>query len=242
MPDKRTHRGAHPKDAELFGDHAIDSLQCAVGDLSWLLSRGYAIDSSLKLVGDRYQLDRRQRTAVARASCSDNARDDRLSRRQAAEQIAGKPISIDGFNVLVTIETALAGGVILHARDGCFRDMASMHGTYRKMAETSEALRVIGEELQSLGVAQAIWYFDRPVSNSGRVKAAAEEAAMLHEWPWRVELADDPDRVLIRSDDIVASADSAVLDNCGRWFNLARRVVEAKMPDAWIINLSEPTT
>lgn len=239
MPDKRTHRGAHPKDTELFGDDAIGSLRSAASDLCWLLSRGYAIDSSLKLVGDRYQLDRRQRIAVARASCSDDARDNRLSRQQAAEQIAGKPILIDGFNVLVTIETALAGGVILHARDGCFRDMASMHGTYRKMAETSEALRTIGDELQLLGVDQAIWYFDRSVSNSGRVKAAAEEIAQHYDWPWRIELADDPDRVLIQSDGIVASADSAVLDNCGNWFNLARHVVEAQTPDAWIINLSE---
>lgn len=238
MPDKRTHRGAHPKDAELFGDGETSNLQAAVGDFSWLLSRGYANDSSLKLVGDHCQLDRRQRTAVARVSCSDDAYDDRLRRRQEANQISGQTILLDGFNVLVTIETALGGGVILHARDGCFRDMASMHGTYRKMAETGAALNAIGEELKSLKVARAIWYFDRPVSNSGRVKTMAEKIADVRDWPWKIELVDDPDPVLIAAAEPIASADSFVLDNCAKWFNLARRVVEARIPGAWIVNLS----
>ena len=238
MPDKRSHRGAHPQDAVLFGQNSVADLQHAVGDLSLLMSRGYAIVSSLKLVGDRYQLDRRQRIAVGRSSCADDARDDRLRRRQSPDDIVGETILLDGFNVLVTIETALAGGVVLHARDGCFRDMASMHGTYRKMAETSKALQAIGRELQSLKLLEVVWYFDRPVSNSGRLKAAAKEIAELHDWPWRIELVDDPDRILIESGEIVASADSLVLDNCDKWFNLARHVVQARVPDAWVINLS----
>ena len=68
MPDRRRHRGAHPRDRELFAPERIEDLRRAVGDLSWLLSRGYAPTSSLKIVGDRYDLAQRQRTAVARAA------------------------------------------------------------------------------------------------------------------------------------------------------------------------------
>ncbi len=56
MPDRRKHRGPHPEDRRLFAPEALPRLRAAAGDLSWLLSRGYAPESSLKLVGDRYAL------------------------------------------------------------------------------------------------------------------------------------------------------------------------------------------
>ena len=37
-----------------------------MSDLSWLLEKGYADRSALKLVGDRYRLRQRQRTADRR--------------------------------------------------------------------------------------------------------------------------------------------------------------------------------
>ena len=57
MPDKRKHRGPHPEDRQLFSPQQLNGLQSATRDLNWLLSRGYAVNSSLKLVGDRYQLN-----------------------------------------------------------------------------------------------------------------------------------------------------------------------------------------
>jgi Protein of unknown function (DUF434) len=70
VPDKRTHRGPHPVDAQLFAPENWPQLQAAVADLSWLLGRGYASVASLKLVGDRYRLDQRQRAASAGFSLS----------------------------------------------------------------------------------------------------------------------------------------------------------------------------
>jgi Protein of unknown function (DUF434) len=55
MPDTRTHRGPHPEDSRLFAPEAWPVLRQATEDLCWLLSRGYAASSALKLVGDRYQ-------------------------------------------------------------------------------------------------------------------------------------------------------------------------------------------
>src|SRR5688500_10446127 len=53
MPDHRSHRGPHPEDAGLFAPAVHPTLRSAVADLSWLLTRGYADPSALKLVGDR---------------------------------------------------------------------------------------------------------------------------------------------------------------------------------------------
>ena len=67
-----------------------------------------------------------------------------------AEQLRGAALWLDGYNVLTTIEAALAGGVILAARDGTYRDMASMHGSYRKVAETLPALELLGRTIAAL--------------------------------------------------------------------------------------------
>ena len=238
MPDKRSHRGPHPEDAELFSDDAIPDLRDAGADLIWLFNRGYANASSMKLVGDRYHLDRRQRLAVGRSVCSDDAVEARAEKQLSAQDVAGKTLWIDGLNLLVTIEAAIGGGVILVGRDGTLRDMSSMHGTFRKTDETVEALELIGQTTQELGTAECWWYYDAPVSNSGRVCVATREAAERNGWEWQAETVNDPDKVLVDTHETIVSADSMVLDRCWSWINLARLVVERHVPDAWILDFT----
>lgn len=139
MPDSRKHRGPGPQDAQWFGSDAAPVLANAVADLSWLLTRGYAELSSRKLVGDRYRLVERQRTAVLRSASSDAALADRKSREISVDSLRGQPIRIDGFNLILTLESAIGGGIVLGGRDGCYRDLASVHGTYRRVEETLAA-------------------------------------------------------------------------------------------------------
>jgi hypothetical protein len=237
LPDKRTHRGPHPEDARLFGEESRPILSRAVDDLSWLLTRGYAADSSLKLVGDRHCLAARQRIAVARCSAGGDAIAGRNLRQIERSGIKNRPIWLDGYNVLTTIEAALGGGVILAARDGAYRDMASMHGTYRKVSETRPALELLGNLLEMWAVSECVWLLDRPVSNSGRLKRIMEATAADNHWPWRIELVASPDAVLRESPEIVVTADSVILDRCQTWFNLCREVVESYIPQAWILDL-----
>ena len=60
-------------DAKLFASGEVDKLRAAVADFSMLLTKGYADKSALKLVGDRFELTSRQRLAVLRGSCSEDA-------------------------------------------------------------------------------------------------------------------------------------------------------------------------
>jgi hypothetical protein len=146
---------------------------------------------------------------------------------------------LDGYNVLTSIEAALAGGVILHARDEAYRDMASVHGTWRKVQETIPAAELIGGLLAELPVASVVWYLDRPVSNSGRLKTILEQTAAAHNWEWEIRLVPDPDKILRQADQIVATADSGILDECSRWLNLARAAIDRKIPNARIVNLAD---
>jgi hypothetical protein len=234
MPDSRRHRGPHPEDHRLFAPAAIPHLRNAVADFSFLLTRGYATPSAIKLVGDRYSLTERQRTAVTRASCSDQALAAR--KRRETELNSNEPVLIDGYNILTTLETALSNGPIFACRDGCFRDMASIHGTYRKVDETIPALQLLADFLNERRVGSVTLYLDSPVSNSGRLKALIQQSNQN----WNIELVPDPDPLLAQSPHTIVTADSVILDSCTRWLNLARAIVTEKIPQVWIIDLETP--
>jgi hypothetical protein len=239
MPDKRTHRGPHPADEKVFAPVAISNLRLALADFSLLLTKGYAGKSALKLVGDRFSLTERQRLAVMRSACSDQQLASRSQSRIEPENIAGQSIAIDGYNVLITVEAAMSGGVILKGRDGCYRDLASIHGTYRKVTETIPAVKLIGEFLREIGADNTLWLLDSPVSNSGRLRTLIGELARENDWNWEIELLLSPDAELKKTSLIVATSDSVVLDGCKSWLNLATEIIMKKLPSARAIDLAE---
>jgi hypothetical protein len=237
MPDVRHHRGAHPDDARLFARDQWPALRRASAELAWLLDHGYALRSALALVGNRHELTQRQRLALARCSTDATRCQRRREHEVPPEAITGAEIWIDGYNLLISIEAALSGGIILAGRDGCYRDLASLHGTYREVAETIPALRLIGETLANWDVRHCRWYLDRPVSNSGRLRELMLELATTNAWSWEVQLEFSPDTLLARSPAVIVSSDSMILDRAVQWFNAARRIIDTKLPQVVIVDL-----
>lgn len=237
MPDTRAHRGAAPDDAALFGDAMLPELGAAVADLSWLLGRGYSMSSALELVGNRYCLRRRQRIAVQRCAASDQQRDRRIARRVPIDALRGQAVDIDGFNVLIVTESVLSGGVVLLARDRAHRDLASVHGTWRAVTETPRAIEALGEVLMEAEPREVRWILDRPVGNSGRLRAMLLDHAATHGWPWSVELLNSPDGELAASNAVAATGDAWILDRAARSVDLPAAVI-AGHADPWLVDLS----
>ena len=237
MPDRRTKRGAHPKDEACFGPKTLPILRQAVADLSWLQSKGYSDRAALTLVGDRYSLRDRQRKALQRCAAGDAQVLGREKGRVEVESLAHENLIIDGYNVILSLEAALCDGVLLIARDGALRDIAAMSSHYRRVHATRPAIELLAEFVDHSQCNSVHLLLDRPVSNSGRLKQLISETVANRSTAWEVSLTDRTDQTLIASPKIVATADSAVLDRCDRWFNLARTLVEQKIPGAWIVDL-----
>lgn len=235
----RLRRGPGPEDHELFSPRALPRLREATAHLSWLLSRGYAEPSALKLVGDRLQLHGRQRDAVRRAACSDQA----LARRQRHHEAlgGGSEVLVDAFNVLTTLEVACGGGVVLRCRDRAHRDLAGVHGTWRHVADTARVLAAVG----ALGARRGLrleWLIDRPVSNSGRLRQELLDTALRHGFAWTAHVVADPDPLLRAASAPVASSDGHVLDGCEGWVDLVGPMLEALVPGAWVLDLGDDAT
>lgn len=231
-------RGADPEDAELFAPGWVPVLRTAVGELSWLLARGYAEASSIELVGNRHKLRRRQRDAVRRSACSDEARALRLARRVGPDALGGRAIAIDAFNCLITLEAGLAGAPVFRGKDGMLRDVASVHGNWREVATTERALALLADALASLDVGSVTWLLDRPVSQSGRLARVIEALGEARALAWRTELLFDPDQHLRETTDVVATSDAGILDVCAASIDLIGPVLAG--PGVWAIDLGGP--
>lgn len=237
-PDTRRHRGAHPADAELFHIDRVPKLRVAVSELSWLLSHGYKMASSLKLVGDRHGLRERQRLAVSRSACSDQDKQRRRKHCIAVEEIRDQRVIVDGFNLMITLEAALSSGPLFIGVDKCIRDLSTVHGSYRSVEETERAVYMVGGALQELGASSVMWLLDRPVSNSRRLAKRIEEIAHHRGWAWRVEVVFNPDAMIISSPDVAITSDSSILDRVERWADLKSYLLATEIPNAWMIDLS----
>jgi len=236
---EQRHRGMHLNDQALFSGEPLLRLRDAVYEFCWLLNRGYARHSVMQLVGDHHQLVKRQRLAISRAACSNTSRELRKTTCLPIEQIKDRQLVIDGFNLIISVETAMAGGLLLRCCDGCIRDIAGIHGTYRLVHETRQAIELIGNVLQAFSPASVLWLFDKPVSNSGWLAEMVRDIATVHHWNWQAELIDNPDQVIRNSGKVAITSDSAILDGGVQWVNLGAYLTTNHFHESWLIDFAD---
>ena len=231
------HRGKHANDDQNFADKWKPIFKQAAQDLSYLLGREYGEKSALALVGNRYQLNKRQQRALHLMTCPAPKIVARRTKQLQANELKGEKVWIDGYNVLIGMEVALSGGYLFVGQDGCYRDIASVHGTYKKVEETIPALELLEQSLRELEVAAVQWYFDSPVSNSGRLKVLLYELAKQKNAPWNIDLVFNPDKVLIEQNALTMSVDSWIVDEVDACFDLVGYTVQQYLQQATVWNL-----
>jgi len=221
-------RGFVPSDAREFSEQALEKLRTAADEVRFLLNHGYPVKSTTRFIGDHYLFSERQRLALARTVSPDAHIQARLAKE--AKDIAGETLFIDGFNVIIGLEIAFSESLLFRCMDGTVRDLAGLHGTYRLIPETDQAISALLAALGSLHIAKAVIYLDQPVSNSGRLKQRILELALDIPFELNV-LIENPVDAILKKQPLTASGDAFILDECSRWFNLAKYVIETQIGD-----------
>lgn len=235
--DTSRSRGKNSGDDKLFGGPKMQArLKSAVEDLSLLLSRGYPPRSSLALVGNRHRLNVRQQKAVQGMSAAVTQVAYRNQNSMSLSGLRGKHAAVDGFNVLILLESMLSGAYLFKGMDGFYRDLSSVHGSYKKVKQTTGAIQLVAQFYKEAGLTGMHWYFDKPVSNSGRLKQLIEETAQEQHCHWEVTLSYAPDKDIAASSNIAITSDAWVLDQAAANFNLLHYALQ-KFPQASIIRL-----
>ncbi|MBL7705781.1 MAG: DUF434 domain-containing protein [Taibaiella sp.] len=222
-------RGKNSGDDQLFGsEKTVKILQEAIRDMHYLLSRGFAENASAALVGNRYRLRARQIQMIKAASAGEQELNARKIKKVEAKALAGKTIYIDGFNLLILLESLLSGAYIFKGCDGCYRDLSSVHGSYKRVQQTNHSIELVALFHQQVAVSKIVWIFDKPVSNSGRLKQLLLEYAQERQLNWEVYLEFNPDRYLAAVPETIISSDAWILDHCTSWFNLPDYLVHGE--------------
>ncbi|SFN84074.1 hypothetical protein SAMN05421594_4417 [Chryseobacterium oleae] len=224
-------RGKNTGDDVIFGSQKqVDKLKMAVQDMMYLLSRGYAEKASSELVGNRYKLKTRQIQALRGASASEQQIKHRKDKQLEVSDLKNKILYLDGFNVLILMESLLSGAYVFEGVDGCFRDLSGVHGTYKRVNQTQKAVELVAAFFQKAEVQKIVWIFDKPVSNSGWIKQIVLDFAEENKLNWEAELEFNPDKFLAENSEIAVSSDAWILDHCQQWFNLiAHLITEEKL-------------
>lgn len=233
-------RGKNTGDDTLFGSgKQISKLKLAVEDMQYLLSRDYPEKAASELVGNRYRLKTRQIQALRGMSASDVQLRNRQLKHVDTSDLKEKTLYLDGFNVLILLESLLSEAYVFEGLDGCIRDLSGVHGTYKRVNQTQKAIELVAAFHTKNNIRKLVWIFDQPVSNSGRIKQLVLEYAEQNQLNWEADLQFNPDKFLAESSEIIISSDAWILDHCKEWFNLIGYLIREENLSANLIKTKE---
>jgi hypothetical protein len=206
------------------------SFRQAIEDYRYLKNRGYPDKAALKVVGDRWRLGTLERNCLFRAVFAEADCQLRRAKLVSPTAVAGRPLGVDWYNVLITVESYLRGFPVFLADDGLLRDSSGVHGSYRAGKVTGTAMAAIMAGLERIGLKSLELYLDSPISHSA---AMAEELRELIAGrlaiPFTVTLSPSADYPLKSFEGVVATSDSSIIDREGvkEVLDLARFALES---------------
>ena len=206
----------------------------AASDYRYLIERGYSRKSALKLAGDRYGLTSCHRTLLYRGILPRIESERRRARLTAST--GADRLTIDGYNVVVTVANYLYGRPVFLGTDGFLRDAGEAYGRLTRGPMFDKAVLLLLSFLEPAGDREVLILFDRPVPKSGELAVHFREEMRLRAIEGTAETARSPDYELKRvRTGSVCTSDSVVIDGCPvPVCDLAREVLDAAFSPDYI--------
>lgn len=193
------------------------NLQTAAQDLRFLLNRGYRKANALEFVGNHYLLDKEERNYLNRSIFSGKKSLARKDKLVPLSKIKGKTLLIDGYNILITIESICSGDKsITISDDGVLRDINAVFGKYKLKENTEKALNSIFALIKIYQPSDVRIFYDTPVSFSGELSKLTEEIMSSYGVSGSAKTVENVDYQLVslsrETGGVVATSDGAVMD------------------------------
>ncbi|MBW1979636.1 MAG: DUF434 domain-containing protein [Deltaproteobacteria bacterium] len=215
-----------------------EKLRAAALDFLYLMDHGYPRKRSLELVGNRYNMPSSERHLLQRGIFSRQESQRRKSHLLQLRQLRRARLLVDGHNVLITVESALAGRTLVAATDGVIRDVAGLSHRYKPSALTAEAISCIIDILLQQPPLETLFFLDRPLSRSGELAAQLRNSLHRAGLPGDSQAVAVPEHHLFGAQAVVASSDSAVLDRAQQGIDLAGLVVHKLARPVQLVDFS----
>lgn len=187
-----------------------EDVEEAVKDVRYLLERGFPRSSAVDFVSDHYELELEKRHLLTRCVFSESEAKKHQEKLIEGSEIEGRKLGVDGYNVLITVESILKGEKIIKCDDGVVRDLQAIFGKYKMSDWTEKALDKILRTVKKLGPEKVNLFFDKQVSKSGELaglvrrkinnldlRGNAQAIGGVDKKVWESEVSASSDRIII---------------------------------------------
>lgn len=215
-------------------------LQKAAVDFRYLLARDYPRPAALILVGNRYALDRTSRQLLHRGVFAPAAAAARRAKLRLLQEVAGRPLGIDGHNVLITLECALRNLPLVAADDGFIRDVGQVSRSFKPSPETDQVLALLLDYLTAPPWEDPVAvFYDAPMSRSGELARRTADLATARGLKLKAVAVAVPERDLQNFPGPIATSDTALIEAHPVVVDLAGEIVR-RVLDRRPLDLAKP--
>jgi hypothetical protein len=152
----------------------------------------------------------------------------RKDKRIKVNELCGRKVAIDGYNVLITIESLIIGAPVYLCDDGFLRDTRGIFRRYKSSDHTTLALSEILSILKESGVGWAELFLDQQISRSGELATEIRGMMTGFEVPGFAKTAKDVDRKLKLAKCPVATGDGAIIDEASEAVDIPAEVAKRR--------------
>jgi hypothetical protein len=214
-------------------------LQAAAADFRFLLARGYPRKAALALVGNRYGLPATARRLLHRGVFAPEVAAARRDRLRLLREVPGRPLALDGHNVLLTLECALRKLPLVAADDGWVRDVGEVSRAFAVSEATDRVLALVADYLADQAAGPLEVFYDAPLSLSGQLARRTREIFAARGLEVRAAAVPVPERHLSDFAGAIATSDTALIDAHDPVVDLAGEIIR-RHPDWRPLVLQEP--
>lgn len=208
-------------------------------DLRFLLERGYDKAGAIKFVGNKYLLKKSERHVLFRSLYSKDEINTTKKKLMPFEKIYRKHLVIDGYNVLITVESILYEKTIIDCDDGILRDVSGVFGSHKITPATYESIDLILSQIAHYPPRLTQFFYDSQVSKSGEICIMIREKLNELKLNGGAETVKQVDTTLKKDrGDIVATSDTIIIAQTSAVVDIPRRIFEIVGPPISLLKLS----
>lgn len=138
-------------------------------DIRSILRWGYPKFSTIRFVADHFQLSLEERHILTRVIMPPDRVVSRINKKIACEGIKDRKLLLDGYNVLLSVDSLLKKELMWFCDDGYIRDTRYYFSKAKQAEDIEEALDAVLKFLSETGPESVIFLFDAQISRSGEL-------------------------------------------------------------------------
>ncbi len=156
-------------DPRLKGELLKEKLLKPARDIRSILRWGYPKFSTIRFVADHFQLSLEERHILTRVIMPPDRIVSRINKKVTCTGIKDRNLLLDGYNVLLSMDSLLKRETMWFCDDGYIRDTRYYFSKAKQAEDIEEALDTVFRFLSEAGPESVVFLFDAQISRSGEL-------------------------------------------------------------------------